>query len=549
MILKPERFPIFIFYALMLLVFCACDKKSFIGNNDFDHCIEKANGFYEKQQFDSAFFYFNKAKQTCTDREKEQKNYCLYYIAAIEQQQCDFSGSEVTAIEALENNNEPNNLPNIYNQLGIAYAGQNDFENAIKYYKMSFSATTDSLSRIIIKNNLAVIYLEDRKYVKAIKTLLPLLKSDTLLNHAVEYAKVIDNLGYAYFKNNNSNALFFLNKSLKIRENQKIDYELIASYLHLSEFYETTAPEKALRFAKLEYATAKRTNSIDDKIHALKFLVKNSNSETSKQYAMEQIVLSDSIFRVRQKSKTQFAKIKYDSKKAIQESEKQKQHKQIFLILFIFSVVVAAFIFFLVRSKNKRKVLRTAYNTETEISKDLHDELANQISQTISFAETQNLENEEKKESLLKKLDEIYHQIRNFSKRNSPVDTGEKFLDGLKEMLSDFNSKTVTVIIQNDVKDWHNLLPEKKITLHRALLELMVNMKKHSQCSHVVLHFQTVGKMIVIDYTDNGIGDKDKLFLNKGLQNTENRIKAINGKVTFDAERQKGFKLKISFPK
>jgi hypothetical protein len=549
MILKPERFPIFILYTTIVLAFCACNQQRFLTNGVYDDCIEKATKCNENQQFDSAFVYYHKAKQACDDNETEKKNYCLVNIAAIEQQKSDFSGSEVTAIEALENNSQSIYLPNIYNQLGIAYAEQNDFENAITNYNKAYAVTPDSLSKIIIKNNMAVIYLEEQKYLDATKTLLPLLKSPVLVKNPLEYAKIIDNLGFAYFKSNDSKALFFLNKALQIRENQKINYELIASYLHLAAFYEYKDPKKAINFAKLEYSSAAASNSIDDKIEALKFLVKNSVGTTSKEYALEQIRLSDSIFRERQKSKTQFAKIKYDSKKAIQDSAMQKKQKEVFIALFIFTFTIGAFIFFLARSKHKRKVLQTSYNTEIEIAKNLHDELANNMFHTMTFAETQNLDDAEKKESLLEDLDKIYSKIRDFSKRNSPVDTGENFLKALIAMISDFGSKTVTVSYKNDFDDWIKIKPEKKIVLYRALLELMVNMKKHSQCTFVFLKFQAVGKMVVIDYFDNGVGDKDNLFLNKGLKSTENRIKTINGTVIFDAETKKGFKLKISFPK
>jgi len=81
------------------------------------------------------------------------------------------------------------------------------------------------------------------------------------------------------------------------------------------------------------------------------------------------------------------------------------------------------------------------------------------------------------------------------------------------------------------------------------LQELMVNMRKHSSCSLVVIGFETYQKGIEINYSDNGIGCSELLKLKKGLQNAENRILSINGTITFETEKNKGFKAKVRIPK
>ena len=76
------------------------------------------------------------------------------------------------------------------------------------------------------------------------------------------------------------------------------------------------------------------------------------------------------------------------------------------------------------------------------------------------------------------------------------------------------------------------------------LNSLIINMKKHSQASIVVLVFQKENRKLHISYSDNGIGND--LKKGNGLQNTENRIQAINGTIIFDTEPNKGFKTKIT---
>ena len=89
----------------------------------------------------------------------------------------------------------------------------------------------------------------------------------------------------------------------------------------------------------------------------------------------------------------------------------------------------------------------------------------------------------------------------------------------------------------------------KKIIVYRVLQELLVNMKKHSQCSLVVIAFKKTENKLQIDYSDNGLGAAfDKINSRNGLQNVENRILAIKGTITFDTKPDKGFKTSFTIP-
>ena len=378
----------------------------------------------------------------------------------------------------------------------------------------------------------------------------PLLLNDSLKADKLNYAKVTDNLGYAYFKLNNSNGINYLNQSFKIRDSIKNDFELIASSMHLAEYFQIKNPLLSNLFAKKAYQSATNINSPDDRIEALKFLIINSNPKDSKKLALKQISLSDSINKVRKIAKNEFAKIKYDSKQAIEEREKEKEEKIIYIILFIASVVVSILLYFLFRNKNKRKLQKATYQTETRISKKLHDELANDVFNTLTFAETQDLLNPEKKEFLMEKLDGIYDRIRDFSRENSDIITDDSFQDYLLDMILSYKTNEINIITKNSTLiDWSKAKKETKIALYRVIQELLVNMKKHSQCSIVIIAFETKKSKIEINYSDNGIGASEMLKFKNGLQNAENRILAIKGTLTFESQSNKGFKAKISCPK
>ena len=107
----------------------------------------------------------------------------------------------------------------------------------------------------------------------------------------------------------------------------------------------------------------------------------------------------------------------------------------------------------------------------------------------------------------------------------------------------------INVILNTAALQDIQLKDEVKITLYRVLQELMVNMKKHSECSLVAIAFKNNGQFLEISYSDNGKGSQNQLHTKNGLQNVENRIFSINGNITFDTEPDKGFKVKIIIPK
>jgi signal transduction histidine kinase len=304
--------------------------------------------------------------------------------------------------------------------------------------------------------------------------------------------------------------------------------------------------------------------SIDERLESLSFLVKNNFEKGNNKYALIYIKLNDSIIKVRNNAKNQFAKIKYDSdqnradnlKLSAQKAqttlqlEKQKNSTLLLYFVVLLLVFLSVFIINFLKTKSKREKIRISYNTETRISKKLHDELANDLYQTMTFAETQDLSTENNKETLLNDLDSIYSRTRNISRENSSIDIGPNFVPNLKEMMSNYSNDAVNILVNGlDVLQNTALETNKKITIYRTLQELLVNMKKHSQCSLVVITFKNIDKKIQIEYTDNGIGvSQEKINLKNGLLNVETRVKAVDGTLTFDNALQKGFKVNITFP-
>ena len=570
------RSPFFILVFLLSIVSCQKSVKTGIDTSKKQESPKKiiaqkyselGDSFSRDNKLDSAFYYY--LKSTELFKEEGSSKYIAYNLvgmAHIQQTYGDYYSSEETLTEALPYiNNDVQYQVAANNLFGIAAKELKNYDDAVRYYDTILKTVKDSIARVAILNNIATVYMEQKKYRKAIVLLEPFLKStilDTLQN---KKARIIDNLGFAYYKDNQiPKGLALMNQALAIRTSINDSYGSIESYLHLADYYQNKDYQKSKGYALHAYDEATKHQSIDERLEALAFLMSQNQEKGENSYVRLFINLNDSIKKVRSNAKNQFAKIRYDSRKAILESIKYKEQRaenlleletqknQKYLLFFGFFTLLGGIVLIVnyYKSKTKRERLEASYSTETRISKELHDELANDVFYAMTFAGTQDLQNPIKKETLIDNLDKIYVRTRNFSRENSPIETGERFEYNLKQMLNSYKSSGTEVIIKNgNPIDWSKVETEKKIAIQRVLQELMVNMKKYSQASFVVIGFDLEQNSIKIDYSDNGIGFSEKLILKNGLQNAENRIEVVNGILTFDSQTNKGFKAKILVPK
>lgn len=542
-----NHFPIL--FLFIQLSFISCEKKNdYTVNEKHFENRDKALSFENQHLYDSAYFYYNKAK-IFTEKNNDHYAFILLKTAQIQQIIGDYYGSEETITEALSNYNGTSYLPYFYNLLAISYHKQNNLEESLTYYKKASDLTTNQLEKAIILNNTGLIYLEEKQYQKAIQTLAPLVTDDALSKNPYELARVLDNLGYTQFLLKQQDASENLHLAWKLRDSLQDNIGLIASNMHLSEYYQHKNDLLAKEYAQKAYQSSQKANSPDDQLEALKWLTVFSDLNDSKRFYQQYIALNDSIIKSRSIAKNQFAKIKYDSKKATQEVIKYKNQKSLLLALIGLIVVIAVLLYKLYQIKNKRKLQRSTYLTETRISKRIHDELANDVFNAMTFVQTQNLDKTEVKDVLLDSMDHIYQRTRDISKEHSDIRTDENFGPDLYRLVDNYSNPSMTVIrkLTKEI-NWQKVSSEKKIALFRVVQELLINTKKHSQATLVVIDFNEQNKQIIVTFTDNGIGLNNTENRKSGLQNAENRIQAIKGTLIFDPSYQKGCKAIINIP-
>ncbi|GEL12377.1 hypothetical protein SAMN05192550_3319 [Flavobacterium glycines] len=574
-----KLFPKIVISTFLFLTFLihSCEKKkettitnqSFFKKQQVDKYFKLANRYYDDSKYDSAFYYANKIRLDITP-EKELKKYTtnMFILVACQQLQGDYAGAEYSIVETLNKLDKLESDRYRYkfnSMLAGNYAYLKEYDNALYYYLIASKYSINNRYDAMNKLNIGHIYKEKKEYKKALQILIPLLNNKETKKNKYYTSGILNDIGYCYMKLGKPYALNYLKKSLELNSNLDStadnDYDLTANYYNLYEYYIDSNPKKALNYINLLYQKATEYNNPDDRLIALGLFIKHSKGDQLKKYSLNYVHLNDSITEVRQKAKNYFAKLKYDSKKEKEENLKLKEEKQlqqelernknIFItFIIIILILVTTFIYYYLVEKSKKEKIQTAYNTEIRIAKKLHDELANEIYQTMNFAETQDLSSPHISEKLLENLDSIYATTRNISRENNLIETGSLYKNNLKEMISSFNSKRANILINGlEEIDWKNIGKLKKITLYRVIQELMVNMKKHSKSSLVLISFKKQENNLLLNYYDNGIGINFELTNRKGgLQNIESRIAAINGTITFDSNQNKGVKININIP-
>jgi len=538
------------FILLQLILGCQTQEELDRRKSAFGELVGKARAAEGKQLTDSAFYYLQQAAVEYIDLPGGQA-YALLEQARLYQKVCDFQESEQVLTEALALDRDGKYTYYIHNLLGNTFQEQHLYAEALQHFEEALASTSDSLLQSVTLNNKAVALLEQHDYEAAAAVLEPLVALPWLATQPLYEAKFKDNLGYAYWQRGRATeAQKLLEEAEHLRDSFGDDYERISSLIHLSRLHMPKEPELGRQKALEAYLAATRVASTDDQLEALDLLIRHGETSEVKEYFENFSKIKDSLERSRQTAKNQFAKIKYDAELHQTEAQRQRYLRWLTVGILGLFMIFSLWLYRFIQKKNRLKLLlqqqQVSYETETRIAKKLHDELANEVFQTLSFVQTQPLELH--REDLLNALDRLYDKTRNISKEHESIRTGPHFPEDLKAMMAVFKTPKVNVLIKDAGMEWTAMPPDMQILWYRVVQELLVNMKKHSRASLVVLQFEEEKNQWKLRYSDNGIGFNTKKS-SGGLQNVENRIFAVHGSISFDSEPDKGLKINLTVPK
>ena len=517
--------------------------------NYYHDLVENPKSEYDLEK---AYVYFlNYEERARQNSDTIALIYGLQRLSSLESREGLYIESENSAIEALALLDYQKNTPyvdalkiSLLIQLGINYHELHYEEKAQELYNLSLEIAKTAKDSMVLYNNLGNNHLENENYNEARPYLLLAQKLIPKVKDSAQIARVWANLGYVNCKLGKNGGLDLMLKALNTRKGVMDLAGIYNNYKLLSEYYNDLNDLRTSKpFKDSAYSYAKKLNSLAFEEDALKLLSKDGSKEMINEY----FLISDSLKRLNSKNQNKFVLIKYDVEKAKTEAlenklqaEKRKFNFIILLSISILTAITGISFTIWINFRHKRKRLIEVYNTESRISKKVHDDVANNVYHVMTKMQSRGQTIDE----LLDDLEDIYIKTRDISKENSIIDVTSDFGKTLNYLLLSFQSGDVNVIIRElSSVDWSALSELKKISLYKVLQELLINMRKHSNATLVALSFKQEGHRLLVNYTDNGQGCE--LKKENGLRNTENRIHSIGGSITFESEPQKGFKAKI----
>jgi signal transduction histidine kinase len=549
---------------IILIILClfinSCKKENSIQNNSSilttNPFLEKAKLFRSKKLSDSAFIYFNLAKNSFLENNDSLgAGRALVNMAIIQTDNGDFLGGIETSLEAQkyikqkQDSNVLKTLASNYNNLGIASNYLKNYDQSVKYYNEAIKNAVDKENKYVYYNNIGDILTTQGKYKEAIPYLEKAILADSIINHA----RALNNLAKAkYLLNKNYNPVPEFYQALEIRKKINDGEGQNSSYETLSTYYLDKDKTRSLNFAKMMLKAATNNKSPDDQMLALQRIISLEPATYLKNFNRLNTI-SDNIQTERNRNKNQFAIVRYDlegerAKNQTLKAERAQQDNQILLLLMALVLSFAIIIWFRKRQiRLKQEKELEIKNTQLRLSKKVHDVVANGIYQVMT-----KIENQEHfdKVKALDELEFVYEKSRDISYEKSDDSIEEKnFSEKISELIGSFKNESVnTYIAGNEKSLWENISKNTENEVYQIIRELLVNMRKHSGASIVSFRFEKKEDVISISYSDNGIGISGDVLYKNGLSSTVSRIESIHGAIIFDTKTEKGLKINISFP-
>ena len=548
------------FSALILLFFGSCSENVKKKERTDSDIYNKAFDFKVAGKLDSAFVYFNQAKDGfLKTQDSLGVGKCLLNMAIISTSSGDYFGGQETSLKAIEffnpsKENQQIYIKSNYNNLGLATDYLGSYSKAISFYNQSLLYTTGVEATCIVKNNIANIHRARGDYAKAISIYSLLLKEQI---SRMEFSRILSNLAFTkWLQTPSYNPIPELQKALKIRLEDNDLWGQNGSYTQLADYYFDKNPDSALLYSTKMYRVAQGINSANDQILALQKMIKLSPAQQVKPYFLRYSKLEDSVQHAHLIAKNQFAVIRYETEKhkakfLKSQVENAQKQRNIFVQWFALAALVVGIIVTILWFRKRNKLLKQEKDleikdTELKYVKKIHDRVANKVYQVMT--EVENIP-DLSRDDILDKLEVIYGISRDISYETVEVQQRDNFSEKLDKMLKSYTSQTIKVFSNGNIEAlWKDVNIFSQSEIFCVLQELMTNMNKHSLATNVTLNFSKENNFIKINYKDNGVGLSEALKFKNGLTNTGNRINAINGTITFDTKIEKGLKIDIAFP-
>lgn len=543
---------------------------------------------------DTAFTYYFKAEKIYLN---QKDNFELAKTrlnkALLQYNESDFSGSEISALKALQalkGEKEDNTLYELYNLLGLVYNELGEYDKSIEFHNNALSLSEDAVpieiqAKGTSMNNMGLVYLNLNQYKKAIPYFQKGLeqKKDLLLYKPFICAMLLENLGYARFKLKDTKGLpelFY--ESLKLRDSLKLTTGIIISQIHLSEYFASKKDTtKARQYSYEAMKTAENSNNKRNYLLPLKQLAIIEPTKAA-EYNKEYIHINDSLQKADRNIAEKFTRIEYETDEVKQENTDLTTQNRNLVYIFGSVLILGMFLYIIKAQKAKnrellykqeqQKVNEEIYNlmisqqsnVETirvmekkRVAQELHDGVLGRMFGVRMNLDSLNKLHDEtashQRISYLKELKNIEQDIREIShdlnrEKSELINNFVAIVENLfEDQKKTFKSKLVSSIDSN-IK-WEAMSNANKINLYRIIQESLQNINKYAQANTIKVEFKKEIDILFLQISDDGIGfNVNKAKKGIGIQNMLSRINECNGTFEIKSKRGEGTIITVTVP-
>jgi signal transduction histidine kinase len=215
-----------------------------------------------------------------------------------------------------------------------------------------------------------------------------------------------------------------------------------------------------------------------------------------------------------------------------------------FALLLLLSILP---VYYFIKQKQNYRLLQERSMAENKecnrISRELHDGVVSNLSYLCRWGEDEQVDGH-----FIQKLRKVSDEIRGISHQLNVNAIGklafrESLIDSLD--LEHFPKDIDLKIYLLD--DFEVVKYDEKMNWIRIIKELLNNSLKYADASIIQIQFLQNGKSIHFQYQDNGKGvDLQKIKPGNGMQNIEDRVKLLGGKLEMKSEIGGGFECVIT---
>jgi signal transduction histidine kinase len=550
---------------------------------------------FEDFQKDSAYYYYKQSEKLFRLLKNDDRiAKVLYNKAYILFYEGNYVESEIEVFKALNCLKNTQNLVyeyRCYSLQGMNHLELNEYSKSLDYFEKAKGV----LQRMNLKGFDERLYMEyyvstaiqhsvtkerEGKFVEAIAELERLLTIENITSYTKQYTAILGNLAYLKLKvGDYLNSKRYFTESILLAKANTDSQGLLYKLLDFGEYHlETKDTVAAIRNFKEALDLSKSLNSGKEVLKALDFL-SIADINNALHYKEEHIRVNDSIVKQQRENREKFTRIEYETHRIEGENRSLTQAKLSLLLAIALLVILFLILGILYYLRTKKKEIRllelknnadkelydllndfqieiaTAKRREQErISKELHDGIMNQLyGVRMNLGILNNKDDEESKRKrtfYVKKIQEIETEVRNLSHdlHQESVLSSTDFPILLDTLVS-FNNTNSTIQFELNVSeliDWDLYSSLIKVNLYRILQELIQNAIKHSEALNCTITFLSSDNQLTLQYTDNGIGFSDTSDDHGiGLQNINDRLKLINGKLSIESKAGAGTTIKI----